>query len=48
MNNDEKVEILQKVGIDKVVFKEFNKEFMKLTPEGFIEILCSEIIMLKV
>lgn len=42
MNNIEKVDILQKVGIDKVVLKKFNKEFMELSPEGFIERLCSD------
>lgn len=42
MNNIEKVDILEKVGIDKIVLKKFNKEFMELSPEGFIEKLCSD------
>lgn len=42
MNNKEKLNILKKEGIDKVVLKEFNKEFMKLSPEGFIKKLCSD------
>ena len=42
MNNKEKLDILKKEGIDKVVLKEFNKEFMELSPEGFIRKLCSD------
>lgn len=42
MNNNEKIHILKNEGIDKVVLKEFNKEFMELSAEGFIEKLCNE------
>lgn len=42
MDNIEKVDILKKEGIDKVVLKKFNKEFMELSPEGFIKKLCSD------
>lgn len=39
MNNDEKLEILEKCGVDMVYFQEFNSEFMKMTPRAFIEFL---------
>lgn len=42
MNNKEKIDILKKQGIDKVVLKEFNKDFMELSSEGFIKKLCKE------
>lgn len=42
MNNNEKINILKNEGIDKVVLREFNKEFMELSAEGFIEKLCNE------
>lgn len=42
MDNIEKVDILKKEGIDKVVLKKFNKEFMELSPEGFIKKLCND------
>lgn len=42
MDNIEKVDILKKEGIDKVVLKKFNKEFMELSPQGFIKRLCDD------
>lgn len=42
MDNIEKVDILKKEGIDKVVLRKFNKEFMELSPEGFIKRLCND------
>ena len=42
LDNDSKVEVLQKENIDLVFFEEFNEEFMKLSPEEFIEYLCDK------
>ena len=42
MDNEEKLHILKIEGIDKVVLVDFDEEFMKLSPEGFIEKLCSD------
>ena len=42
MDNENKLNILKKEGIDKVVLTEFNEELMKLSPEGFIKKLCSD------
>ncbi|WP_294392159.1 bifunctional riboflavin kinase/FAD synthetase [uncultured Clostridium sp.] len=39
MNNDEKAEILQACGIDMLYFQEFDSDFMKMTPNEFIEFL---------
>ena len=39
MDNDEKIQILDKYGIDAVYFQEFNEKFMKITPEEFIKML---------
>ncbi|AOR23285.1 bifunctional riboflavin kinase/FAD synthetase [Clostridium taeniosporum] len=40
MENDDKVKILEDKGIDIIYFANFNKEFMKITPEEFIKFLC--------
>ncbi|MBK5242818.1 bifunctional riboflavin kinase/FAD synthetase [Clostridium sp.] len=37
MNNDSKINILENIGIDIVGLINFNKEFMKTTPEQFIK-----------
>jgi len=42
LDNDSKIEILQKENIDLVFFEEFNEDFMKLSPEKFIEYLCTK------
>lgn len=42
LDNDSKVEILKKENIDLVFFEEFNEDFMKLSPEEFIEYLCTK------
>jgi len=42
LDNDSKVEILKKENIDLVFFEEFNEDFMKLSPEEFIEYLCDK------
>ncbi|MBW6409729.1 bifunctional riboflavin kinase/FAD synthetase [Clostridium weizhouense] len=39
MENDEKEKILNDKGIDILYFADFNEEFMKITPEKFIEFL---------
>ena len=39
MDNDRKVEILTTHKVDIVCFQEFNLEFMKMTPEEFVEFL---------
>jgi len=39
MDNDRKVEILTTYKVDIVCFQEFNLEFMKMTPEEFVEFL---------
>ncbi|WP_294156375.1 bifunctional riboflavin kinase/FAD synthetase [uncultured Clostridium sp.] len=39
MNNDEKADILQECGIDMLYFQEFDSDFMKMTPNEFIEFL---------
>lgn len=36
MDNKQKVEILQELGVDIVNFMEFNKDFMRISPESFI------------
>ncbi|SFC73942.1 bifunctional riboflavin kinase/FAD synthetase [Clostridium uliginosum] len=43
MENDNKIEILNNKGIDIVCFEEFNEEFMKITPEKFIEFLYTKL-----
>lgn len=42
MDNDKKVEILTTHKVDIVCFQEFNLEFMKMTPEEFVEFLVLE------
>ena len=37
MDNDTKIKLLQNTGIDIVNLVNFDKEFMKITPEGFIK-----------
>ena len=39
MDNNKKIEVLKKSGIDVVCFKEFDEEFMKMSPKEFIEFL---------
>lgn len=39
MDNNKKAEILKDSGIDIVCFKEFNHEFMKMSPKEFVEFL---------
>ncbi|NLK95667.1 MAG: bifunctional riboflavin kinase/FAD synthetase [Clostridiales bacterium] len=39
MDNKTKIEVLKKEGIDKVYFQKFSKEFMKYSPEEFIDFL---------
>ena len=40
MDIETKLDCLKEESIDRVVLKEFTKEFMKIPPEEFIEILC--------
>lgn len=40
MDTETKLECLREENIDRVVLKEFTKEFMKIPPEEFIDILC--------
>ena len=40
MDTETKLDCLKEESIDRVVLKEFTKEFMKIPPEEFIEILC--------
>lgn len=42
MNNESKEEVLEALGVDLIYFEEFNEEYMKLTPEGFIKYLCEK------
>lgn len=42
LDNDSKLEILENENIDLVFFEEFNEDFMKLSPEEFIEYLCTK------
>lgn len=42
MGNDEKKEILENLGIDKIVLEEFDETLMKLSPEEFIKKLVNE------
>lgn len=42
LDNKSKKEILKKENIDLVYFEEFNKEFMKFSPEQFIKYLCEK------
>ena len=42
MDNESKEEILEDLGVDLIYFEEFNEEYMKLTPEGFIKYLCEK------
>ncbi|MDU2852347.1 MAG: riboflavin kinase, partial [Clostridium sp.] len=39
---ESKEEILEALGVDLIYFEEFNEEYMKLTPEGFIKYLCEK------
>lgn len=39
MDNNTKVEVLKKLGVDIICLVEFNKEFMKIEPEDFIKVL---------
>jgi riboflavin kinase / FMN adenylyltransferase len=36
MDNEQKIQVLKKLGVDIVNLMDFNKEFMKITPEDFI------------
>lgn len=36
MGNEQKIEVLRELGVDIVNFMDFNKEFMKFSPEDFI------------
>lgn len=42
MDNDQKAEVLKKHGVDMVCFKEFDLEFMKMTPKEFVKFLVVE------
>lgn len=42
IDNESKEEILEALGVDLIYFEEFNEEYMKLTPEGFIKYLCEK------
>lgn len=42
MDNESKEKILKSMGVTLVYFEEFNEEYMKLTPEGFIKYLCDK------
>lgn len=42
MNNEEKINILESCLVDKIYFEEFNEEFMKHSPEEFVEYLCTK------
>jgi len=42
LDNDSKLEILKRENIDLVFFEEFDENFMKLSPEEFIEYLCDK------
>lgn len=42
MDNESKEEVLEALGVDLIYFEEFNEEYMKLTPEGFIKYLCKK------
>ena len=42
MDNESKEEILEALGVDLIYFEEFNEEYMKLTPDGFIKYLCEK------
>lgn len=42
LDNESKVEILQQENIDLVFFEKFDEDFMKLSPENFIEYLCKK------
>lgn len=40
MTNEEKINVLQKEGIDILAFKDFDKKMMKMMPDEFINWLC--------
>lgn len=40
MTNEEKIEVLQKEGIDILAFKDFDEKIMKMMPDDFIKWLC--------
>lgn len=42
MDNKSKIEVLEELGIDRVVLKDFDKNLMKETPEEFIHNLCTD------
>lgn len=42
IDNETKVQILQENSIDLIYFEEFNKDFMKISPEDFIKRLCEK------
>ena len=41
IDNEEKINILEALSVDKIYFEEFNEKFMKHSPEEFIEYLCT-------
>lgn len=40
MNNDEKIEILDSLGVDITALRDFDSEMMQMMPEDFIKYLC--------
>lgn len=42
MDNDDKISILKRKGVDLIYFEEFNKDYMKISPEDFIKRLCDK------
>lgn len=42
MTNEEKIDVLEKEKIDIVAFKNFDNKIMEMSPENFIQWLCSE------
>lgn len=41
MNNSTKIHLLEELGVDEIVLKEFTKDLMKEPPEDFIKNLCT-------
>lgn len=42
LNNKNKRDNALQLGVDEVYFEKFTEEYMKLTPEGFVEYLCNK------
>lgn len=40
MTNDEKIEVLKSEKVDILVFRDFDEQIMRMTPEDFIKLIC--------